>query len=70
MTKILGKLINVVFVETCTRGDADRQIQDFSVYELSFWNVIFMSLFSLKTLVLSKSDRRCVVCNDCITFVL
>ena len=63
MTKILSKLINVVIVETGTRGDANRQMQDFSVYELLFWNVIFMSLFSLKTLMLSKSDRRCVVCK-------
>ena len=36
MTKILSKLINVVIVETSTRGDADRQMQDFSSYELSF----------------------------------
>ena len=37
MTKLLSKLINVVIVETGTpRGDADRQMQDFSVYELSF----------------------------------
>ena len=36
MTKILSKLINVVIVETSTRGEVDRQMQDFSSYELSF----------------------------------